>query len=251
MRLLLAVVLPPALFLLASSAYLRRAPAGPVFPAPLAAVELSRGGSTLTLTRDAGGAWRVAPPGDLADGEAAARLAAGLEALTLGERIAEPGAAAAYGLGAGDAVRVRGKAADGRAGELTLGRRALGETLHALDPAGRGVRLARGVDPALLARGGEQWLERRLLPGGCPRGAVVTESGRPPYRVGPGDRLCRVAAVGFDPPAASVFGGFESPRLSVRAEGGGSWRLGARLGRSERAAKVEGRDVMLRVRWDD
>lgn len=223
----------------------------PLFPTGLARIELARGGSTLTLTREAGGNWRADPPGDLADGEAASRLAAGLEAARLGVSIAAQEDAAAYGLGPGDAVTVRAYSRDGRSGELRLGRRGLAGSLHALDPRqGGGVRLARGPDPELLARGRDEWLERRLLPGGCPEGATVAAAGAPPRRVPPGDRLCGLVAVGVDPPAAAVFGGFESPLLRVETPGGG-YRIGARLGRGERGAKADGRDVMLRVRWDD
>jgi hypothetical protein len=220
------------------------------FPKGLARIELARGGHRLTLTRGAGGDWRADPPGDLADGEAASRLAAGLEAVALGPRLADEEDAAAYGLGPGDAVTVKASARDGRTGELRLGRRAFGGSLHALDPRGGGVRLLRGLDPSLLTRGGDEWLERRLLPGGCPEGATVSRGSEAPRRIPPGDPLCGLTAVGVDPPAAAVFGGFESPLLRVETPRGG-YRVGARLGRGERGAKADGRDVMLRVRWDD
>lgn len=221
----------------------------PPFAPPFGRVELTRGGSTFTLTRDSGG-WRVDPPGDWADAEAGAALFDGLARTTLGPALPEGNDPAAYGLGKDDGLLLRAFAPDGRpAGALEFGRRALADGVHARRPGGP-VRLARGPRPDLLQRLGPDWTERRLLPGGCPEGAEVDEGGAV-RRVGPDDPLCRVVAVSFDPPAASVFGGFEKPKLTVTAFNGGSWKLGARLGVGQRGAQVRGRDVMLRVKWPD
>ncbi len=242
---LLAALL--VLGLLSARSWLR-APATGLFEGPLTRVELMRGGGSLTLERRAAGSWTVTPPGDLADADAAERLAAGLAALTLGDVVAGREDAAAYGLAPADAVKVRAwrETARGPA-EASFGRRALDGGLHAMEPGDAPVRFARGPDPDLLARPAEGWRERRLLPGGCPHGAEVREAGRPARRVPAGDPLCALTASGFEPASAVPFGGFERPYLTLTADGGGAFSIGARLSRRERAAAVEGRPGMMRV----
>ena len=235
---LLAAVV--ALGLLSARSYLRKPVTSP-FEGPLTTVLLSRQESDITLERRPDGSWTVTPPGDLADSQAASRLAGGLEALTFGDVVAGADAAAAYGL----AVRARAGM-----GDVLFGRPALDGGLYAADGPGAPVRLARGPAPELLARSAEQWRERRALPQGCPSGAEVLEAGKPARRVPADDPLCALLATGFEPASAVPFGGFERPYLTVKPDGGPVMRVGARLSRRERAVSVEGRPGMLRVALD-
>lgn len=220
-------------------------------PRPLAAanetvkaVAIARGKESFALRQDVPGDWRVVPPDDAVDPAEAAALLDGLRGLDPQTRLSTD--AAAYGLSALDATSVR---AEGAAGRILFdgrfGRKGLGGAVHMASASGASVFLGAGPPAELLARGAQDWRDRRLLRGRC--AGVTLDSGKGPRAAAPATAaaLCALRATVILPPLPEFLAGLDRPVLRVSSPSG-SFAVGALMG-GERWISVEGRAALFRA----
>ena len=207
-------------------------------------VELSRGPESFSLIQDLPGEWHVVPPDDAVDPADAAALLDGLRSLEPRTRLSED--AAGYGLSALDAVAVRAAGAGGKPlFSARFGRRGLGGAVHMSGDGSGEVYLGSGPPLELLARGAQDWRDRRLLRAPC--ADVELNSGRGWRAASPetAAALCGLRATAILPPLPPFLAGLDRPVLRVRSASG-AFAVGARMGR-ERWISVEGRSALLRA----
>jgi hypothetical protein len=209
-------------------------------------VEVSRGRESFVLTQTAPGVWRVAPPDDEADAADAAALLAGLRALTPRTRLAK-GAETAYVLSDKDATVVRVRAGDARdtVFEARFGRRGLGDAVHMAAGRDGAAFLGEGPSPDLLARGAQDWRERRLMGESCTDVAIDAGRGWRAASSATAAALCRLRASTLLPALPEFLAGLDRPILRVRS-GAGAFQVGARMG-GERWVRVDGRPALFRA----
>lgn len=220
-------------------------------PRPLAAddadvksVLITRGPESFTLLQEFPGSWRVAPPDDAVDPADAAALLDGLRNLKPRTRLADGDAA--YGLSALDATDVRAAGAGGKPlFAARFGRRGPGGAVHMSGGDGGAVYLGSGPPPELLARGADDWRDRRLLRGPCKD--VELDAGRGWRAADPATAavLCVLRATAILPPLPPFLAGLDRPVLRVRAASG-AFTVGSRMGR-ERWISIEGRSALFRA----
>jgi hypothetical protein len=222
-------------------------------PRPLSAsdaevsrVEISRGRDSFALIQSPPGVWRVAPPNDEADGRDVADLLAGLRALKAGTRLSDH-AAASYGLSETDAtaVRVRTKMNVDPVFSALFGRRGLGSFVHMAAAAGGPAFLGEGPHPGLLARGAQNWRDRRLLHEPCANVELDAGRGWRTASSATAAALCGLRAGALLPALPEFLAGLDRPVLRVRSSGG-AFRVGSRMG-AERWVLVEGRTALFRA----
>jgi hypothetical protein len=207
-------------------------------------VEFTRGPASFKLLQDFPGSWRVVPPDDRVDPADAAALLDGLRRLAPGPRLSSD--SAAYGLSASGATAVRAAGAANRTlFAARFGRRGPGGAVHADAGPGGDAYLVVGPPPELLARGADDWRDRRLLRGRCE--AVELDAGRGwrPAPPGTAAALCALRATAILPPLPEFLAGLDRPVLRVRTAFG-SFSVGALTG-SERWIAVEGRPALMRA----
>jgi hypothetical protein len=220
-------------------------------PRPLAAgnesvktVAFARGRESFALIQGFPGEWRVVPPDDAVDAADAAALLDGLRGLRPQTRLSND--AAAYGLSAFDAMNVRVEGAAGRIlFEGRFGRKGLGGAVHMAGAAGAEVYLGEGPPAELLARGAQDWRDRRLLRGAC--AGVTLDSGRGPRAAAPATAaaLCGLRATAILPALPEFLAGLDRPVLRVRSRAG-AFAVGGLMG-GERWISVEGRAALFRA----
>jgi len=117
--------------------------------------------------------------------------------------------------------------------------------VHAAAGEGGEAYLVVGPPPELLARGPEDWRDRRLLRGRCE--GVELNSGRGWRAAGPAAAaaLCGLRATAILPPLPEFLAGLDRPVLRVRSASG-AFAVGARMG-GERWVSVEGRAALFRA----
>lgn len=240
---------PAAAFLAVLAALSACRGGGP--PRPLAAanadvksVKISRGAESFSLVQDFPGSWRVVPPDDAVDPADAAALLDGLRSLSPGPRLSTD--AAAYGLSAADATSVRAAGA----GDKTLfaalfGRRGPAGAVHAAARAGSDAYLVIGPPHELLARGPEDWRDRRLLSGRCADVELDAGRGWRPADPETAAALCALRATAVLPPLPEFLAGLDRPVLRVRAASG-EFSVGSMMS-GERWISVAGRAALLRA----
>lgn len=220
-------------------------------PRPLAAsnedvrsVDITRGPESFKLVQDFPGSWRVIPPDDSVDPADAAALLDGLRSLSLGPRLSSD--SAAYGLSASGAASVRAEGAGGRTlFSARFGRRGPAGAVHADAGEGREAYLVTGPPPELIARGAEDWRDRRLLRGPCVNVELDAGRGWRPADPETAAALCALRATAVLPPLPEFLAGLDRPVLRVRGASG-SFSVGSRMG-GERWISVEGRAALLRA----
>ena len=196
------------------------------------------------MLQDSPGVWRVVPPDDRVDAADAAALLDGLRGLRPQTRLSKD--AAAFGLSALDATSVR---VAGAAGEplfsARFGRRGLGRSVHMAAESAADVYLGTGPPPELLARGAQDWRDRRLLRAPC--ADVTLDSGRGPRtaETETAAGLCGLRATAILPSLPAFLAGLDRPVLRVRS-GSGAFTVGALMG-GERWIAVEGRAALFRA----
>lgn len=207
-------------------------------------VRISRGRESFTLVQDFPGSWRVVPPDDAVDAADAAALLDGLRRLAQGPRLSN--AAAAYGLAPSEATSVRAVgAADKPLFAALFGRRGPGGAVHLAAVEGGDAYLSTGPPPELLARGAEDWRDRRLLRGRCKDVELDTGRGWRPAAPATAAVLCGLRATAILPPLPEFLAGLDRPVLRVRAASG-AFAVGSLMGR-ERWISIEGRAALFRA----
>lgn len=207
-------------------------------------VAISRGPESFSLVQELPGSWRVVPPDDAVDAAEAAALLDGLRRLAPRTRLSND--AAAYGLSPLDATGVRAAGAGAKPlFAARFGRRGLGGAVHMAADGGSDVYLGAGPAPELLARGAQDWRDRRLLRGPCRD--VELDSGRGWRAADPATAaaLCELRATAILPPLPSFLAGLDRPVLRVRAASG-AFAVGALMG-GERWISIEGRAALFRA----
>jgi hypothetical protein len=220
-------------------------------PRPLAAanedvksVLITHGPASFSLLQELPGSWRVAPPGDSVDPADAAALLDGLRNLKPETRLADGDAA--YGLAAPDATDVRAAGAGGKPlFSVRFGRRGPGGAVHMSGGDGAAVYLGTGPAPQLLARGADDWRDRRLLRAPC--ADVELDSGRGWRAASPAAAaaLCGLRVTAILPSLPEFLAGLDRPVLRVRSASG-AFAVGSRMGK-ERWVSIEGRTALFRV----
>ena len=207
-------------------------------------VTVARGSESFSLVQDFPGSWRVVPPGDAADPADVAALLDSLRRLAPGPRLSRD--AAAYGLSAAAATSLRAADAAGRTlFAARFGRRGPGGAVHADAGEGTEAYLATGPAPDLLARGAEEWRDRRLLNGRCASVELDAGRGWRPADPETAAALCALRATAVLPPLPEFLAGLDRPVLRVKSESG-AFAVGSLMG-GERWISVEGRDALLRA----
>ena len=207
-------------------------------------VAITRGRESFSLIQDAPGVWRVVPPDDAADGDDAAAFLDGLRGLNPETRLTSD--AAAYGLSADDATAVLVSNSGGRTlFTARFGRRGLGAAVHMSAAGGADAYLGAGPPVELLARGAQDWRDRRLLPAPCANVELNAGRGWRPASPEAAAALCAARATAILPPLPAFLAGLDKPVLRVRAAKGG-FAVGALMG-GERWISVDGREALFRA----
>jgi hypothetical protein len=126
-----------------------------------------------------------------------------------------------------------------------FGRKGLGGSVHMAAAAGAEAYLGSGPRAELLARGAQDWRDRRLLRGPC--AGVTLDSGRGPRAAGPATAaaLCGLRATAILPSLPEFLAGLDRPVLRVRSSAG-AFAVGGLMG-GERWISVEGRAALFRA----
>lgn len=207
-------------------------------------VRISRGNEAFSLVQDFPGSWRVVPPDDAVDGAEVSALLEGLRRLEPGARLSRTGAA--YGLSGSGAAIVRVDGASGTPMFVgVFGRRGPGGAVHAAASEGGEAYLVVGPPPDLLARGAENWRDRRLLGGRCAAVELNTGRGWRPASPASAAALCALRATAILPPLPEFLAGLDRPVLRVRTASG-AFAVGSLMG-GERWISVEGRAALFRA----